>query len=81
MSLAIKPSPSRIKIIDRIRSANALIAATCARDPRLAFADIYTPMLDAQGAPRPELFIKDMLHLSPAGYAVWAPVVAALLKR
>jgi hypothetical protein len=78
--IAIKPSPSRLKIIDRVRAANALIAATCARDPRLAFADIFTPMLDSQGAPRPELFIKDMLHLSPAGYAVWTPVVAALLK-
>ena len=78
--IAIKPSPSRLKLIDRIRTANTLISATCARDPRLAFADIYTPMLDSQGAPRPELFVKDMLHLNPAGYAVWVPVVKALLK-
>jgi lysophospholipase L1-like esterase len=78
--IAIKPSPSRWKIKDKVIRANELIAAECARDKRLAFADIYTPMLDANGEPRPELFVKDMLHMNAAGYAVWRPVVAPLLK-
>ena len=78
--IAIKPSPSRWKINDKMVRANALIAAECARDKRLAFADIYTPMLNAKGEPRPELFVKDMLHMNEAGYAVWKPVVAPLLK-
>lgn len=78
--IAIKPSPSRWKLRDSIVRANGLVAAECARDPRLAFADIYTPMLNAQGEPRPELFVKDMLHINEAGYAVWTPVVAPLLK-
>jgi lysophospholipase L1-like esterase len=78
--IAIKPSPSRWKLREKIVRANALIAADCAKDPRLAFADIYTPMLDAKGEPRPELFVKDMLHMNEAGYAVWTPVVAPLLK-
>jgi lysophospholipase L1-like esterase len=78
--IAIKPSPSRWRLKDRIVSANALISAECARDKRLRFADIYTPMLDAKGEPRPELFVKDMLHMNEAGYAVWKPVVAPLLQ-
>ena len=78
--IAIKPSPSRWKIKDKVARANTLIAAECAKDKRLAFADIYAPMLDAKGEPRPELFVKDMLHMNPAGYAVWKPVVAPLLK-
>jgi lysophospholipase L1-like esterase len=78
--IAIKPSPSREKIKAQVVRANALIAAECARDPRLAFADIYTPMLTAKGEMRPELFVKDMLHLNEAGYAVWTPVVAPFLK-
>jgi lysophospholipase L1-like esterase len=78
--IAIKPSPSRWKIKEQVVRANALIAAECARDQRLAFADIYTPMLDAKGEPRPELFVKDMLHMNAAGYAVWRPVIAPLLK-
>jgi lysophospholipase L1-like esterase len=78
--IAIKPSPSRWKIKDKVVAANALIAAECRKDKRLAFADIYTPMLDAKGEPRPELFVQDMLHMNEAGYAVWKPVVAPLLK-
>jgi lysophospholipase L1-like esterase len=78
--IAIKPSPARWKIKDLGLAANALIAAECAKDPRLAFADIWPAMLDAQGQPRPELFVKDMLHINEAGYAIWTPIVAALLK-
>ena len=78
--IAIKPSPSRVKIKDHVVRANDLIAAACARDPRLAFADVYTPMLTITGEMRPELFVKDMLHLNEAGYAVWTPVVARYLR-
>ena len=78
--IAIKPSPSRAKIRERIDRANTLIAATCREDPRLAFADVVPPMLDAAGQPRPELFVADRLHLSEAGYAVWRPIVAPLLR-
>lgn len=78
--IAIKPSPSRAKIKDQVARANALVAAECKRDRRLAYADVYTPMLTAAGEMRPELFVKDMLHLNEAGYALWAPIVARHLK-
>ncbi|MFM9091892.1 MAG: GDSL-type esterase/lipase family protein, partial [Verrucomicrobiota bacterium] len=78
--IAIKPSPSRAKIRAQIDRANALIAATCREDPRLAFADVVPPMLDAAGQPRPELYVADRLHLSDAGYALWRPIVAPLLR-
>ncbi len=78
--IAVKPSPSRWNIKDLGIKTNALIAAECAKDSRLRFADIWDPMLNEKGEPRPELFVKDMLHLSPAGYEVWQPVVAAALK-
>ena len=78
--ISIKASPSRAKITDKIVAANELIAAECRRDPRLTFADVFHPMLDAQGNPRPELFVKDLLHLNATGYAIWVPIVAPLLK-
>jgi len=78
--IAIKPSPSRVKIKDNVVRANDLIAAECARDPRLAFADVYSPMLTITGEMRPELFVKDMLHLNEAGYALWTPIVARHLR-
>ena len=78
--IAIKPSPSRWKIRDKMIQTNSLIAAECAKDPRRTFVDIYTPMLDAAGNPRPELYLKDMLHMNDAGYAIWKERVAAVLK-
>lgn len=77
---AIKPSPAREKLKDKIVAANALIAADCRQDKRLGYADVYTPMLDAKGGMRPELFLQDMLHMNEAGYAVWTRVIRPLLK-
>ena len=78
--IAVKPSPSRWKIKDKGEQTNALIAAECAKDSRLRFVDIWKPMLNEKGEPRPELFVKDMLHINEAGYAIWTPLVAAALK-
>ena len=78
--ISIKPSPSRMKIMPAVLEANRLIAAECARDPRRVFIDVYPAMLGADGQPKRELFVTDMLHLSDAGYAVWRPRVAPFLE-
>ncbi len=78
--IAIKPSPSRWKIREQMIRANDLIAAECARDSRRVFVDIFTPMLDANGQPRPEFYLKDMLHMNDAGYDVWTRALASVLK-
>jgi lysophospholipase L1-like esterase len=54
-----------------MRTANRLIAADCATDPRCTFVDVTNPMLDAAGGYRLELFLDDKLHMTPAGYAIW----------
>lgn len=78
--IAIKPSPSRWNLREKIVRANELIAAECAADKRRTFVDIYPLMLDAKGLPRPELFREDMLHMKHDGYAIWAKAVAPFLK-
>ncbi len=79
--IGIKPSPSRWKIHEKMQRANALIAALCAKDKRRTFLDVWQPMLDPQGQPRPELFVADMLHMKPAGYAIWTPLLTPLLQQ
>jgi lysophospholipase L1-like esterase len=37
-------------------------------------------MLGADGRPRPELFVGDSLHMSPAGYALWRERLAAIVR-
>ncbi|MFM8618783.1 MAG: GDSL-type esterase/lipase family protein, partial [Opitutaceae bacterium] len=78
--ISLKPSPSRVKILPAVIEANRLIAAECARDPRRVFIDVYPAMLGADGQPRRELFVADMLHLNADGYAVWRPLVAPFLE-
>jgi len=77
--VSIKPSPSRWALVERIRRANALIAADIARDPRAAYVDVFTPMLGPDGRPRPELFRDDSLHMTAAGYALWHERLAPLV--
>lgn len=78
--IAIKPSPSRVKHLEAVKRANALIAADCARDPRHTFVDVFSPMLDPRGQPRPELFRADRLHMNDQGYAIWIKLLTPLLK-
>ena len=78
--IAMKPSPSRWAKHEQLERGNALIAAACARDPRLTFVDVWPAMLDAQGQPRPELFRPDRLHMKPAGYAIWVRLLTPLLQ-
>ncbi len=79
--LSIKESPSREKIRAAVLKTNALIRADCAAAPHCRYIDVATPMLDPQGHTRPELFQDDMLHMKPAGYAIWTRVLAPELAH
>ncbi|MCA9031783.1 MAG: hypothetical protein KDA66_13300 [Planctomycetaceae bacterium] len=77
----IKPSLKRWELIETIREANALIHETCDADDKLTYLEIEKPMLGDDGTPRPELFAKDGLHLSPEGYALWNSLLRPHLKK
>jgi len=78
--LSVKPSPSRWKLAPQVRETNKLLQAVVAQDTMATFVDVYTPMLGADGRPRPELFRADSLHMTPAGYAIWRETLAPALK-
>lgn len=78
--IAVKPSPARWHLADKAREANRLIKEFTAKDRRLDYIDVFTPMLGTDGRPRAELFVEDRLHLSEAGYALWRSVVAPYVK-
>ncbi|HAH46047.1 SGNH/GDSL hydrolase family protein [Gimesia sp.] len=79
--IAIKPSLSRWKLADTIQKANQLIAAQCANNELLEFADVWDPMLGEDGKPRPELFKSDGLHMEHAGYLVWKKAVQPYMNQ
>lgn len=78
--IAVKPSIERWKIVDKIRRANTLVRRYARTDKRVAYADVFTPMLGPDGKPRPELFREDGLHMTPAGYQLWTSVVRPYLR-
>ncbi|WP_417380867.1 SGNH/GDSL hydrolase family protein [Gimesia sp.] len=79
--IAIKPSISRWKLADTIQQANKLIAAQCAKNELLEFADVWEPMLGEDGKPRPELFKSDGLHMEHAGYLIWKKAVTPYMDQ
>lgn len=78
--ISIKPSLARAAQLDAQREANALVKAAAADMRDVAFVDVFTPMLDADGQPRPELFGDDGLHMNQKGYALWRGIVAPYLR-
>ena len=78
--LSVKPSPSRWNIVDKVRQTNALLEEIVARDTMATYVDVFTPMLGADGRPRPELYLADSLHMTPAGYAIWRALLAPALR-
>ena len=77
--VSIKPSPSRRAYIRRMRETNQRIRAEVARDSLQSFVDVFSPMLDANGQPRAELFLADSLHMTRAGYLLWRALLAPVV--
>jgi lysophospholipase L1-like esterase len=63
-----------------MRATNQLVRDYVSTDNKLAYVDVFTPMLDASGQPRPELYLEDGLHMTPAGYAIWRDLIAPALR-
>ncbi len=77
--ISIKPSVARAAQMGAQRKANTLVREAAADMTQVDFVDVFTPMLDENGAPRVDLFIDDGLHLNEAGYALWRRIVAPYL--
>ena len=73
--ISIKPSLARWSVAKQMREANALIQQHIKASPWIEFIDIQDQMLGTDGKPRRELFVADGLHMTPAGYRIWAAAV------
>jgi beta-glucosidase len=66
-----------------IRELNPMLAALAAEpafSDRVSFVDLTARLSTPEGAPNPDLF-RDNLHLTPAGYQVWADALHPLLAH
>lgn len=78
--ISLKPSPSRWKLEAAFRKTNELIKSEISKDKRAVFVDMWPAMLGADGQPRRQLFVADMLHMNEKGYQIWREKLAPLLR-
>jgi len=79
--IAIKPSVARVALLPDILRADKLIREWAMTQKNVAFLDVVPAMLDAQGQPKPDLFIEDGLHMTAKGYALWVAQVKPWLAE
>lgn len=77
--ISIAPNPKRWKQIEAVKQANALNAEYCSKTPKMKFIDVFTQMLGPDGLPKPDIYLKDQLHMNPKGYAIWKEIVTPQL--
>ena len=79
--VSIKPSIARESLWPVMRAANAAVAKWAATRTDVAYVEVASAMLGADGKPRPELLRDDGLHMAPAGYAIWIERLRPVLAR
>lgn len=78
--ISIKYSPSRENLWPQMKEANKRIKTFMDKEPNAEFIDITKGMEDANGNVRKDLFVEDMLHMTPEGYQIWAKAMKPYMK-
>lgn len=69
--LAANVTPKRTIFASGYRQVNAEVAQWARTVPGVHFVDSTVGLVDAKGQPKPELFVKDGIHLNEQGYKIW----------
>lgn len=78
--ISIKYSPSRQNLWPQMKKANKRIAKFMKKEKNAEFIDITSIMNDANGNIRKDLFVEDLLHMTPEGYRLWTRVMNPYIK-
>lgn len=79
--VSIKPSPSRERLLSRVKEANAGIRKFLAKQPNTSFADVFHKMIGKDGQINTGLFLEDNLHMNKSGYAIWQSTIKPFLLK
>jgi lysophospholipase L1-like esterase len=78
--VSITPTPARWGIWPVAAQVNARIEALADAHPSLVYVDGATTFLATGSPPDAGLFVADGLHLSPAGYTLWAEAILPVVR-
>lgn len=79
--IGLSPTIKRWEQVDEGNRLNDLIKSYCEGQEGLTFIECRETTLGPDGKPRPELFVGDNLHFSPAGYKILAEAVRPHLPK
>ncbi len=77
--LSVKPSISRKEMWPTMLEVNEGLKNMAAQDQQVTYIDVATPMLNADGSMKQDLFVGDQLHMNQQGYDIWRNAVAPVL--
>jgi len=78
--MEITPSPARVHLQNEVGQLNCVLRAVCSASQNVYWLSTREGFLK-EGEPRPKLFARDRLHLSPEGYAVWTTLLNRHLEE
>src|SRR5260221_1363110 len=79
--ISMKPSPSRLLLMPKMREGNSLIQNFLKSQKQTVFINVYNEMVDDEGKPIHELYLEDDLHMNAKGYALWKRAIEPHLKK
>ncbi|HOZ47663.1 MAG TPA: SGNH/GDSL hydrolase family protein [Candidatus Hydrogenedentes bacterium] len=79
--LGVKPSVARWNLWPEMQQVNQRIQGLAATQPNVHYLDLSGLLLGEDGTPRPDLFLRDGLHLNDEGYQRWTHRLAQELAR
>lgn len=75
--ISIKPDPSRMRYLPEVIKLNKRIRIFCQNHPcYLKYLDVFHPMMELNGHPKPGIFVSDSLHMNSQGYDIWQSVLS-----
>jgi lysophospholipase L1-like esterase len=74
-------SPDRVERWTHVDHYNALVRAYCAATPHHTFVDVNPALVDADGRPRLEFYVKDKLHFEPPAYVAFTKIIKPVLEK
>lgn len=78
--LSIKPTPARWRKWPKMIETNNMIKTFTEKSEKLHYVDIASPMIGKDGKPIDKLYMKDQIHMTAEGYAIWDEKVRSILS-
>jgi lysophospholipase L1-like esterase len=80
--ISMKPSPSRWHWRSKMMDGNKRVDKFLSKKKRNGkYISVWNAMLGANGEPKPEIFLRDNLHMNKDGYAIWQKIIEPFLIK